>query len=126
MNTGEAAGDVFFSVEGLAGSKFADVLTGNSLSNILGGGAGDDVLVGGGGGDSLSGDAGNDRLFSRIDADLLDGGEGWDTVSYYKALSGVQVYLWKPIRNRGEAGGDTYTGIEVFDGSRYGDVLEGD
>ena len=126
VNTGEAAGDVFFSVEGLAGSKFADVLTGNSLSNILGGGAGDDVLVGGGGGDSLSGDAGNDRLFSRIDADLLDGGEGWDTVSYYKALSGVQVYLWKPIRNRGEAGGDTYTGIEVFDGSRYGDVLEGD
>ena len=125
-NTGEAAGDVLSSIEGIVGSKFADMLTGNSQSNILDGSAGDDVLEGGGGGDTLFAGAGNDRLFSRIDADKLDGGEGWDTMSYYKALSGVQVYLWKPFLNRGEAAGDKYTGIEVFDGSRYDDVLEGD
>ncbi|NBJ12442.1 calcium-binding protein [Microvirga arsenatis] len=126
QHTGEAAGDTFLSVEGLVGSEHADVLTGDNLGNRLEGGAGNDVLDGDGGGDALYGDDGDDRMFSGISADTLDGGAGRDTVSYYHSLTAVQVYLWNQSLNRGEAGGDKLIDVEVVDGSRFDDILEGD
>lgn len=56
---GDAAGDLFFSIESVIGSNYADTLVGNSEDNTLRGGAG---------GDNLTGGAGNDRfVFARTD-----------------------------------------------------------
>lgn len=59
---GDAAGDVFSSVERLRGSSFADQLTGSSAANYLIGQAGDDTLSGLGGADRLYGGAGADQF----------------------------------------------------------------
>jgi Ca2+-binding RTX toxin-like protein len=50
-NTGEAAGDILSGVEGLFGSRHADVLTGNDSDNTIFGGGGDDRMIGRGGND---------------------------------------------------------------------------
>lgn len=46
-NNNDAKGDIYFSIENLAGTSYADFLTGNGGSNRLHGGAGNDTLVGG-------------------------------------------------------------------------------
>ncbi|WP_226583046.1 FG-GAP-like repeat-containing protein, partial [Acuticoccus sediminis] len=69
--TGEAAGDVFISVEGLIGSKHNDILVGNGLNNQLSGNAGDDRLFGGKGVDVLRGNPGADFLVGGSEADIF-------------------------------------------------------
>lgn len=59
---GDAARDLYFEIENLVGSNFADSLTGNSGRNTLMGLDGDDFLFGGAGIDMLKGGAGNDTL----------------------------------------------------------------
>ncbi|MHC8370889.1 beta strand repeat-containing protein [Pseudomonas sp. MDT1-85] len=79
---------------------------GNASDNIITGGSGNDLLMGGGG------------------ADQLIGGAGTDTVSYEDEYTGTGVTLnLKTGVHTGIAAGDSYSGIEAFRGSSYGDTF---
>jgi serralysin len=126
VNTGDAAGDTFASIEGLVGSDFNDVLTGDAANNALWSIGGDDTLQGGAGNDSLWGGDGWDRLEGGAGADQLDGEAGFDYARYMGAASGVTVSLASPAVNTGDAAGDTFASIEGLVGSDFNDVLIGD
>ena len=88
VNTGEAIGDSFSSVENILGSKFDDTLRGdagdnkllgNARNDSLSGRGGNDLLIGGGGVDQLFGGAGTDRLDGGIRNDTMTGGGDADT-----------------------------------------------
>ncbi len=106
QNNGDAAGDVYISIEGVEGTRFNDELTGNEGRNLLFGGEGDDMLDGGVGG-----------------ADFFDGGEGVDTVTYQSSTQGVFVRAMETWRNDDGARGDTYENIENLYGSNFDDNL---
>jgi Ca2+-binding RTX toxin-like protein len=99
VNTGEAAGDVYISIEGLGGSRHDDTLTG---------------------------DSGNNFLRGREGADVLDGAGGFDFADYRLADIGLVADLSIPGNNTGEATGDVYNSIEGLIGSRFDDTLIGD
>lgn len=82
VNTGEAAGDTYKSVEQLTGSKFNDNLRGTNLKNLLSGENGNDVLYGRGGADKLYGRSGDDRLVGGTGNDILWGGSGDDSFQF--------------------------------------------
>jgi Ca2+-binding RTX toxin-like protein len=105
---GDAAGDVFFSIENLIGSGHADTLWGDNHANVLEGNAGDDSFKGFGG------------------ADTIYGGQGIDTVSYDDSSAGVRVNLLLGEGHGGSAEGDTLKGIENLTGSASADDLTGD
>ncbi len=115
--TGEAAGDTFFGIESVDGSKTgADRIYGNSKKNIIWGNGGNDQLHGQGGNDFLLGGAGKD---------LLDGGAGEDAADYYGA-KGVHVSLDGSIAATGQAIGDSFISIEKLYGSfDAADILGG-
>jgi Ca2+-binding RTX toxin-like protein len=77
QNTGWAAGDTFVSIEGLAGSYFADDLRGDNNQNIIYGLGGADYVIGLGGSDLLIGGDGQD-LFHFVG--ITDGGAGGDAI----------------------------------------------
>jgi Ca2+-binding RTX toxin-like protein len=127
LNKGEAAGDLYWGIEGLFGSGFSDTLYGDGNANGLSGLGADDWLDGVGGGDYLFGGDGNDHLVGRAGGETLDGGSGWDTVRYDYASSGVQAYLGgAPYQNGGWAFWHTYASIESLFGSAFNDDLRGD
>ena len=77
-------GDYEGGPETLVGGPGNDTLNGGGGDDVLDGGDGDDVLKGGTGRDRVLGGAGTDKLTGdeagAIDADLLDGGPGLDTI----------------------------------------------
>jgi Ca2+-binding RTX toxin-like protein len=76
--TGDAVGDVYLSIEIVAGSDLADGLAGDAAGNTLEGNGGNDTILGREGADTLRGGAGTDTLNGGIDLDLLEGGLGND------------------------------------------------
>ncbi|MBP1856739.1 M10 family metallopeptidase [Rhizobium herbae] len=125
VNTGDAAGDTYNSVENLTGSDFDDGLNGTLSANIIRGGDGNDTLKGYDGIDTLYGDGGNDILIGGEDGDALLGGAGSDTASYKGATAGVTASMANTAINTGDALGDTYTSIENITGSDFDDLVYG-
>ena len=143
LNTGQAAGDTYSSIENLTGGAGADNLRGSGGNNLIDGGAGNDaifgragndtleggigndVLLGGGGADVLNGGAGNDNLLGGTGADQLNGGTGIDTANYVDATGAIVVDLQFAGTNTGSAAGDTYSSIENIIGGASGDNLSG-
>ncbi|WP_342362183.1 matrixin family metalloprotease [Terrarubrum flagellatum] len=111
VNTQQAAGDVFNSIENIRGAaNWQNVLRGDGGNNELYGGSGDDHFEGRGGGD------------------FIFGGSGIDTVWYNVPVSGgpLIIDLAYSNQNTGEAAGDTYVGIENVVGSSGWDRIRGD
>lgn len=107
---------------GLAGN---DTLEGKAGNDVLKGGKGNDKLYGGKGADTLLGGVGNDRLDpgADLDADIINGGAGIDTVDYSKATSRVLAYLESQESGWGAAG-DSYIAVENVIGSAFDDALQ--
>jgi Ca2+-binding RTX toxin-like protein len=84
-NSGGAAGDRLISIEGVAGTRFADRIEGDDKSNNLWGYAQADTLDGGAGNDGLDGGEGDDLLVvdngTALGGDVAIGGAGVDTVA---------------------------------------------
>jgi Ca2+-binding RTX toxin-like protein len=114
FNTGVATGDTYSEIEGVLGSRFADIIVGDASGNTLRGEDGDDTLAGLDGDDTLIGGAG---------ADALDGGAGLNIASYATASSGVIASLTNSAINTGDAAGDTYQNILQINGSEFSDTL---
>ena len=60
------------------------------------------------------------------DADVIDGGSGYDWLLYNTAPAAVSVNLALHAGLAGEALGDTITGVEHLIGTAYADTLTGD
>jgi len=95
--------------------------TGTGAVNLTGG-AGDDILIGGAANDILDGAGGNDTLIGSGGADQLIGGTGTDTASYANAAAAITLNLKTGVHT-GDAAGDTFTGIEAFEGSSFDDTF---
>lgn len=95
---GEASGDQFYSIEGVVGSRFDDILTGNAQANTFRGGAG---------------------------ADHIDGAGGIDKATYAYSSAAVDVDLTRAVQIGGDAAGDTLANIENLTGSDHADRLAG-
>ncbi|MCV9965960.1 calcium-binding protein [Pararhizobium sp. BT-229] len=103
--TGDAAGDVFDSVEIIEATNFNDVLRGDASGNNLKGAGGNDLIEGGGG------------------ADTLDGGTGTDTVSYAGSTSAVNLNFQIGVHTGGDAQDDILISFEKVVGSAYNDTI---
>ncbi|MDB5440395.1 MAG: hypothetical protein JWM33_2822 [Caulobacteraceae bacterium] len=107
------------SIEDLTGTSYGDTLIGNAGDNRLHGGGGNDTLMGMEGGDILYVD-GTGTL-------LVDGGSGFDRVSYASRTTGVTVSLLSQgVSQNTGVGMHTLVGIEEIEGGSGADVLTGD
>jgi Ca2+-binding RTX toxin-like protein len=125
LNTGEAAGDSYVSIEDMEGGAGADTLLGDAQANALHGVDGHDRLEGRSGNDSLYGGDGNDTLIGGEGADRLEGGNGIDIVSYETATAAVRIDLVTSSQNQGEALGDVFLTIEGFILTAFADSFSG-
>ena len=125
VNTGDAAGDSYVSIQNLQGSFFDDILTGDGNANSIISSLGNDEVFGLGGDDTLSGQGGDDILEGGAGADALQGGAGTDTASYANAGGSITADLILTGSNTGDASGDSFSNIQNLTGSGFDDVLRG-
>ena len=137
VSGGDASGDIATGFDNVIGGRSGDTLIGDNQANELRGMGGNDTLTGNGENDILKGGEGNDTLKGGEGDDMLDGGpgrdtlegggtqgaEGTDVATYASAMEGVTVDLSGGNRGRGDAAGDTYTGIEEYVGSLHDDTF---
>ncbi|KQT06751.1 calcium-binding protein, partial [Rhizobium sp. Leaf386] len=111
INTGEAEGDTYNTVENLTGSNFSDTLNGsNTVNNVIRGGGGDDLIKGYTGNDTLEGGAGADAFIfntalnetTNVDT-ILDFSSADDTIqlddAFFSAITGTGTMLSGYFKN---------------------------
>ncbi len=128
LNTGAAAGDTYFGIEGVVGGVGHDTIVGNTLANVLFGGGGNDLVYGNAGNDLVFGEAGGDNLWGGLGADVHYGGTdgGIDYARYDDANHGNLQIRLDGLANSGAAAlGDTYIGIEGLVGGVGNDTVVG-
>lgn len=126
-------------INGLGGN---DILAGLGGNDTINGGADDDGIDGGDGDDALYGEAGDDLIVGgagddyieggdkAATGDALDGGAGFDTVSYASSSAGVTVDLGvqdgaTAQTSTGDANGDILDNFEGVVGSAHDDEIIG-
>lgn len=98
-------------------SYLADYLLGDHLENLR-------ILVDGSA--NGSGNALNNVIYAGNGDNILDGGDGIDTLSYRHAAQGVSASLaLSTAQATGGSGSDTLLSFENLNGSQYDDVLTG-
>ncbi len=112
INSGDAAGDTYNSIENLIGTGFNDFLYGNAGRNSINAGAGNDVLKGYAGNDTLTGGTGNDNFYfttalnaaTNVD-EIIDFNAANDVISLdnaiFLAIGGVGVLAAAAFRSNG-------------------------
>lgn len=121
-----AAGAVIGTTSSSSLVKTAPDITGTILIET---GDGSDIISVGAGIDhalQINAGDGNDIIGSGNGADVLNGGDDEDTVSYENAAVGVIADLENSNNNTESASGDQYLSIENLRGSRFDDGLTGD
>ena len=121
------SGDDVVSVSGLLhGGPGNDTLTGGSGADTLTGGAGRDVLRGGAGDDTLAGDGDSDgRPLTSIEDDVIDGGDGQDTIDYGSRATAVVVDLADALPDGARGERDRLIAIENVTAGAGDDILRG-
>lgn len=125
---GWAVGDTYTNIIDLVGSRFNDYLSGNGKNNNIYGGDGADTIYGfalKGSTTHLYGENGDDTLVGGPGIDIMDGGVGENTISYYISTAGVTVSLADPSKNTGDAAGDVYINMQDVIGTKVNDVIFG-
>ncbi|MFW2830913.1 calcium-binding protein [Sphingomonas sp. ID0503] len=133
--TGGAQSDYLYGGDGndsLVGGKGSDQLDGGDGNDTVRGGADSDNLSDGLGADKLYGEDGNDFInvsengyTMDLQKDVVDGGAGTDSVTFYSYNWSVVLDLSNQKNNDGYIKGDTFTSIERFTGTGYDDILKG-
>jgi Ca2+-binding RTX toxin-like protein len=112
------------------GSAYNDTFIGGDGADRLEGRGGDDLLVGGNGADLLFGGDGNDVIrggfggdgFNGL-GDVIDGGNGTDTLSFEDQSTGVYFLAGDTANATGAARGDVLTSIENITGGSGNDAI---
>ncbi|MGO1078432.1 M10 family metallopeptidase C-terminal domain-containing protein [Inquilinus sp. CA228] len=107
---------------GLGGEAQGDTLIG--MENMSGSQA-DDILVGTAGVNNLQGRVVSSAASVVYTREVLFGGSGTDTASYFGSVVGISINLAASTAGGGDAAGDTLIGIENVSGSDGNDGLAG-
>jgi Ca2+-binding RTX toxin-like protein len=127
-----------FGTDTILGDARDNVLRGFEGNDVIDGRAGNDVLSGDGHDDTLAGGEGNDRFEMTLDPlafpmtygnDVIDGGNGVDTIDFSSVLSGVTVDVVLGAASGGADDGSgtvSFSNVENVVGGPYNDTLTGD
>ncbi len=121
LNTGDAAGDRYLSIDRFVLSQFADTFVGSNVAptgETVSAGSGADTMNGNAGNDVLSGDDGADRILGGWGDDALFGGHGNDVIT-----GGVGNDLIEGGDENDWLGGDA--GADRIDGGNGRDTIVG-
>jgi serralysin len=134
------------SINGTGNDSRANVIVGNGANNLLSGlglnddlsgGSGEDTLLGGTGNDTLAGGSGVDSINGGDGDDLIlftsghfydnvDGGTGTDTLDATAVTRNGDTFDFELGIISGYPGGQTVTGIEIFQGGQGDETIVSD